>query len=164
MGEETPVRVAKLMREIEEDVRRDRRKQLVAHGGPPEYDDPEVYATVDAILRRAVEAIDRPASLFPEVLEDSGRLQLETSLRFSSHRPVAGPFVLFVKRRLLMPAFRWLYEYSLENFRRQQRVNQLLFACVEELAIENARLRKIVGVSDAGREGAEPSGQSAARP
>jgi hypothetical protein len=52
-------------------------------------------------------------------------------------------FVVFVKRRLLLPATRWLYEYSLENFRRQQRVNALLFACVEELAIENAKLRKL---------------------
>jgi len=29
----------------------------------------------------------------------------------------------------------------MENFRRQERVNRVLFAAVEELAIENARLR-----------------------
>ena len=40
----------------------------------------------------------------------------------------------------------WLYEYSLENFRRQQRVNRLLFAAIEELAIENARLRLQFGL------------------
>ncbi len=165
MDKETHIRVANLMREIEEDVRRDRRQQLVAHGGPPEYNDPEVYATVDGILRRAVEAIDRSASLFPDLLEDKGQFRLETTLRFSSHRPISGPFVLFVKRRLLMPALRWLYEYSLENFRRQQRVNQLLFSCVEELAIENARLRKMVGLSGPrGQGGTQPTGQPAARP
>ena len=46
---------------------------------------------------------------------------------------------------------RWLYEYSLENFRRQQRVNRLLFACIEELAIENAHLRKSVGDKEPAR-------------
>ena len=37
---------------------------------------------------------------------------------------------------------RWLYEYSLENFRRQEQINSTLYACVEELAIENVRLRR----------------------
>ena len=35
-------------------------------------------------------------------------------------------------------------DYSLENFRRQQQVNRILFACLEELAIENARLERLV--------------------
>jgi hypothetical protein len=35
-----------------------------------------------------------------------------------------------------------LFEYSQSNFRRQQRLNQILLACIEELAVENARLRK----------------------
>ena len=51
--------------------------------------------------------------------------------------------LIFLKRKLLLPISRWLYEYSLENFRRQQRVNRMLFACIEELAIENAKLKKI---------------------
>ena len=44
--------------------------------------------------------------------------------------------------RLLLPLTRWLFEYSQENFRRQDRLNRVLFACIEELAIENARLRQ----------------------
>ncbi|PYR29671.1 MAG: hypothetical protein DMF89_17825 [Acidobacteria bacterium] len=163
MEGEAPVRVAQLMREIEEDARRDRRKQLLAHGGPHEYEDPEVYAIVDGILRRAVEALDRPASLFPEVLEDENQWRLELPLRYSSHRPVVGPVLLFIKRRMLLPMFRWLYEYSLENFRRQQYVNRLLFACVEELAIENARLRKMMA-RPASQGAAPASGQPAPRP
>jgi hypothetical protein len=50
-----------------------------------------------------------------------------------------------VKRRLLLPLTRWLFEYSQENFRRQDRLNRVLFACIEELAIENARLRRALG-------------------
>jgi hypothetical protein len=41
-----------------------------------------------------------------------------------------------------MPVFRWLFEYSHDNFERQRRVNQVLFACVQELAVETARLRQ----------------------
>ena len=41
-----------------------------------------------------------------------------------------------------MPAFRWLFEYSRDNFERQRRVNRVLFACVQELALETARLRQ----------------------
>jgi hypothetical protein len=61
------------------------------------------------------------------------------------HCPQASASVVqFVKRRLLMPMLRWLFEYSRDNFERQRRVNDVLFACVQELAIENARLRRDV--------------------
>ena len=49
---------------------------------------------------------------------------------------------MFVKRRILLPLTRWLYEYTVDNFQRQERVNRMLVACIEELAIENARLRR----------------------
>jgi len=42
----------------------------------------------------------------------------------------------------VMPIVRWLFEYSRDNFERQRRVNQVLFACIQELAIENAALRQ----------------------
>ena len=45
----------------------------------------------------------------------------------------------------------WLYEYSLENFRRQRRVNRLLFASIEELALENAKLKQEIGELKDGR-------------
>ena len=49
---------------------------------------------------------------------------------------------MFVKRRLLLPLMRWLFDYSQENFRRQQRMNRILAAAIEEVAVENARLRR----------------------
>jgi hypothetical protein len=64
---------------------------------------------------------------------------------------VVGPLLIFLKRRLLLPLTRWLYEYSLENFRRQQKLNTVLLACIEELAIENAKLRR----GQDGRDGRE---------
>jgi hypothetical protein len=142
------INVDRLMREIEDDVRRARRKRLLARGGAAEYRDPEIYEQVDIVLRRALEARDHGALLLPDFLSSDPDWQLTTHLRFSSHRPVIGPVLVFIKRRLILPLTRWLYEYSLENFRRQQKLNTILLACIEELAIENAKLRK-------GREGLE---------
>ena len=64
-------------------------------------------------------------------------------MHYQSHRESgAAAAVIFVKRRILMPMFRWLFEYSRDNFERQRRVNRVLFACVQELAVETARLRQ----------------------
>jgi hypothetical protein len=69
-----------------------------------------------------------------------------------------GGALLFLKRRILVPLNRWLYEYTREHFRRQHQVNLLLFACLESLAIENARLRQEV---DARRSAAPPPSSGA---
>src|SRR5262245_49690979 len=113
------------MREIEDRVRDDLRRQLLARGGAPEYQDPEVFRSVDRLLRRAAE---RPAehALLPEFLGPESDWRLQTHVRFLSHRKVTGPLVLFVKRRILLPLTRWLYDYMVENFQRQERVNQML--------------------------------------
>ena len=141
------VSVERLMREIDDDLRAERRQRALASGGPQEYRDAELFASVEGILRRAIERRNHDASLISALIADDEDWRLQTHLRFSSHRPVLGPVIIFLKRRILMPMMRWLYEYSLENFRRQQRVNRMLFACLEELAIENARLRQELGKS-----------------
>ena len=129
------------MRQIEDQVRDRLRRRMLARGGAPEYQDPEVFRSVDRLLRRAADRPDEHA-LLPEFLGPESDWRLQTYLRFSSHRHVTGPFVLFVKRRILLPLTRWLYQYTADNFERQERVNRMLIACIEELAIENARLRR----------------------
>lgn len=129
------------MREIEDRVRDDLRRRLLARGGAPEYQDAEVFRSVDRLLRRAADRPDEHA-LLPEFLGPESDWRLETHVRFTSHRPVTGPLVLFVKRRILLPLTRWLYDYTADNFQRQERVNRMLVACIEELAIENARLSR----------------------
>jgi len=139
-----------LMREIEDEVRRARRQRLLGRGGAPDYRDPHRYAAVDALLRRALDARDHDALLLGELAGAEGAADLAGHLTFSSHRAVLGRVVLFAKRRVLLPMMRWLFEYSQENFRRQQRLNRIVFACLEELAIENAKLRQRI----ADRQGA----------
>jgi hypothetical protein len=148
------VSVTRLMREIEDEVSRRRRTRLVARGGPSEYSDSELFALVERALSRALERQEPQSLLLPELLGDDEQWRLQTHLRFSSHRPVLGRAVVALKRAILLPLMRWLYEYSLENFRRQDRVNRALFACIEELAIENARLRVAAGLpKDRGTSG-----------
>lgn len=137
------------MRDVEEAARRDRRARLLA-AGVAGYDDPEIFALVDAVLHRAIKR-DKDVGSVLELLADDGECRLETALSLSSHRPIIGPVILFVKRRLLLPLTRWLFEYTRENFRRQQCINQLLAASIEELAIENARLRREIAGSQNGR-------------
>lgn len=137
-----PVEVERLMREVEDDVRQMRRKRLLARGGASEYRDAAVYAGVDEVLRRAIDARDADALLLPDFMSSEADWNLSLHLKYASHRPAVGGVLIAVKRRVLLPLMRWLYEYSLENFRRQRRINTVLFACIEELAIENARLRQ----------------------
>jgi hypothetical protein len=91
----------------------------------------------------ATESGDASALLLPELLGEPRSWRVETAMRYQSHRgSAAGSAILFAKRRILMPMLRWLFEYSRDNFERQRRVNQVLFACVQELAIETALLRR----------------------
>jgi hypothetical protein len=57
---------------------------------------------------------------------------------------MAGRFVLFAKRRLVLPLTRWLYEFSRDNFERQTRVNDTLMATIETLVVEVLTLRREV--------------------
>ena len=141
-AEDEIIRVASLMSELEDGVRDELRERVLTHGGAADYKDPRVFESVERLLRRASRQDDPGALLLPELLGDTPPWQLQTHLRFSSHRPGWGPVLIFLKQRILLPLNRWLYEFVLGNFHRQQRVNLVLISCVEELAIENARLRR----------------------
>ena len=133
------------MAELHERVRGRLRERLLSHGASREFDDPALFADVERILQSATSTADAQALLLPELLGDRDTWRLHTAMRYQSHRAsgVASLFI-FVKQRVLMPMMRWLFEYSRDNFERQRRVNDVLFACVQELAIENARLRRDV--------------------
>jgi hypothetical protein len=135
------VRVAPLMHTIEAEAAAKLRARLVESGAAG-YEDAQIFDRVLAALRRAADERESAALLLPEVLGPEEDWALDPVLRLSSHRPRSGGAILFAKQRILMPLMRWLFEYSQENFRRQQRVNRVLMACVEELAVENARLRR----------------------
>jgi hypothetical protein len=139
---EPMMRVDALMGEIERDVRARLRRHLIKRGGAAEYRDEDIFEAVRVVLARAAEERNLDATLLPELLDSDVEWRLQTHLALSSHRPTAGRFILFAKRRILLPLTRWLFEYSQENFRRQDHLNRILFACIEELALENARLRR----------------------
>jgi hypothetical protein len=142
---EPRVAVDAVMTELRGRVRERLRAQLLESGGSRAFEDPELFAEVENLLHTAASISDVDALILPELLGDPATWRLDTAMRYQSHRS-AGPAsaILFLKRRVLMPMFRWIFEYSRDNFERQRRVNRVLFACVQELAVETARLRREV--------------------
>lgn len=137
------------MSELQTRVRERRRQRLrariVRSGGSEAFEDAALFSDVEALLQKAADTEDADALLLPALLGDPSTWRLDTALRYQSHRSSgAASLIAFVKRRVLLPLFRWLFEYSRDNFERQRRVNLVLFACVQELAAETARLREEV--------------------
>jgi hypothetical protein len=130
------------MSEIQARVRERVRAELVRHGASSALEDPTLFAEIDVLLRAAIERSQPAALLLPELLGDPSTWRLETAIKYQTHRGAAGAPIVFVKQRLLMPQLRWFYEFNRDNFERQRRINQVLFACVQELAIETTRLRR----------------------
>ena len=132
-----------VMAELHERVRDRLRQELLQHGASRALEDPQVFAEVERVLRDAASRTATRALLLPDLLGDPASWRLEPALAISSHRgAMTASLIRGVKQRVLMPVLRWLFEYSHDNFVRQRRVNQVLFACVQELAIENAELRR----------------------
>jgi len=129
--------------ELRERVRARLRERLKLHGASAAFEDSELFADVERLLQSSIAQGDAGALLLPELLGDPETWRLQTAMRYQSHRGAgAGAFIVFFKQRVLMPIVRWLFEYSHDNFERQRRVNHVLFACIQELAIENAALRR----------------------
>ena len=149
---EPTVRVDQVMGEIERDVRARLRRHLLKRGGAADYEEQEIFDAVHRLFARVVDSRDLDATLMSELADGDVDWRLQTHLNLTTHRPAAtGRFILFAKKKLLLPLTRWLFEYSQENFRRQDRLNRIMFACIEELAIENARLRREIASASAGK-------------
>jgi hypothetical protein len=144
LATDNPASVDQVMAELQGRVRERVRADLVRHGASSALEDPVFFAEIDSMLRAAIDRSQPAALLLPELLGDPSTWRLDTAIRYQSHRGAAAGPIVFVKRRLLMPVLRWFYEFSRDNFERQRRVNQVLFACVQELAIETTRLRNEV--------------------
>ncbi len=144
MGE-SEVSVDEAMAAVQQRVRERLREQILRHGGSRAFEDAQLFAEVERLLFNASDVGDPNALILPTFLGDPETWHLDIAMRYKSHRGgAAAGALLFVKRRLLMPVMRWLFEYSRDNFERQRRVNHVLIACVQELAIETARLRSDV--------------------
>ncbi len=131
-----------VMAELQGRVRERVRAELLRHGASAALEDPALFAEIDALLRAAIERSQPAALLLPELLGDPSTWRLDTAIKYQTHRGAAGAPIIFVKQRLLMPLLRWFYEFNRDNFERQRRINQVLFACVQELAIELAKQRR----------------------
>lgn len=143
-GDAAGVDVDTVMAELHGRVRERLRGQLV-EAGSEAFADPTVFADVEGVMRAAVSTPEHARLILPELLGEPDTWRLTTKMAYRSHRGTgAASLILFVKQRVLMPLLRWMYEYSRDNFERQRRINHVLFACVQELALETALLRREV--------------------
>jgi hypothetical protein len=145
-----------VMAEVRARVRAEVRTRL-ARSGVREFDDPAIFLAAEQLLERALQHSDRQLLLLPELLDDEDDWRVNPSLNLSSHRPIAGGAIIWLKRAVLLPLTRWLYDYSRENFARQERLNFVLMACVQQLAIENARLVARLDALDGGPPAPDPA-------
>jgi len=130
------------MAEVHRRVRGRMRSQLT-DAGDAHFDDPEIFAEVESLLRAAAATPEARPLILPELLGEPHTWRLTTKMAYQSHRTKGtASLIIAMKKRVLMPLFRWLFEYSRDNFERQRRTNHVLFACVQELAIESALLRR----------------------
>ena len=94
------------MTELHARVRERLRAQVIASGGSPAFEDPALFADVEALLHTAASTFDSTKLILPELLGDPDTWRLNTAMRYQSHRNKGPASVLiFVKRRVLMPLF-----------------------------------------------------------
>ena len=136
-----PIDVSRVMADIRLRAAEQLRARAMDRGNAPEFSDAELFAIVEGLLRHAVDDAADKVLLMPEIIAGRPELTLEPVARIASHRPVIGPLILFAKRRVLQPLARWLYEYSMDNFERQARINRVTYAALQAIAVETARLR-----------------------
>lgn len=131
--------IEQVMAEVRARVREDVRTRLVRNG-VAEFTEEELFLVTEQLLHGAPPYANRERLLLPELLDDEDSWRVDPSLRLSSHRPMVGGLLVWLKRRVLLPLMRWLFDYSRENFTRQERLNFVLMACLERLAVDHARL------------------------
>lgn len=141
------------MQDVRARVRELLRTRLV-QSGVQDFEDEKTFLAVEQLFARALLQRDRPRLLLPDLLDDEDAWRLNPSLRLSSHRPILGRAILWAKRSLVLPITRWLYDYSRENFARQEQLDFVLMACLQQLAVENAQLRARLDALEAKRSDA----------
>jgi hypothetical protein len=142
-----PMSTEAVMADVRDRVRATLHATLVARGAT-ELEEREVLDEVEALFRRGLALDDRQALLLPHLLDEPWRPEL--SIRAGSHRGrLTAAAVTFVKRRVLQPLNRWLFEYAQENFRRQARLNHALLACLQAVAADHARVKQRLAALEA---------------
>jgi hypothetical protein len=150
-----PVATEDVMAEVRARVRAALRARLIRNG-VREFEDEATFLAAEHLLERALQLSDRQMLLLPELLDDEDDWRVTPSLRLASHRPIAGSLIVWLKQTLVLPVTRWLYDYSRENFARQERLDFVLMACLQQLAVENARLAARVAALEAPGDEASP--------
>jgi hypothetical protein len=128
-----------VMSAVREQVRAELFARMVLKGSGDDFDSRAVFDGVDDLITKALDHDDVRGLLIAARL--NAPWQPAYSLDVTSHRHgLAGRSIQFVKARLVAPVVRFVFEHASENFRRQQRVNLALMACLQTLVADHVRL------------------------
>ncbi len=119
--------------DLMQQVRRDLQEKLQGSDKIADY----VALPTPVLLREILEDHD----LVEMLAFDPEDWELRPKFRVSSHRPVIGPVLVFLKRVIGMPLAGWVLDYSIQNFRRQKDLNEFYLSCLRALVLENVRRR-----------------------
>jgi hypothetical protein len=75
------VSVSDVMAELQARVRERIREHLLRHGASKAFEDPQLFADVEALLRAATMSASPGALLLPELMGDPETWRLDTSMR-----------------------------------------------------------------------------------
>lgn len=128
-----------VMDEVRARVRAELYARMVHKGSGDDFDSRAVFDAVDELITRALAHDDVNGQIIAARVAPPWQPSL--SLDVASHRAgMAGRTIELAKSRLVMPVVRFLFEHVSENFRRQQRLNLALMACLQTLAADHVRL------------------------
>ena len=104
------------------------------------YDD-EIRSETGLWLSEVLVDRAREDSALRHYLDTIGDWRQQLHPNFSTHRGFFGRIFLWIKRKILYPPFRWIVEQNEVNAWRQDRLNLSVLDLIEELAMENGRLK-----------------------
>jgi hypothetical protein len=104
------------------------------------YDD-EIRAETGMWLTEVLIDRTHEDSALRHYLDTIGEWRQQLHPNFSTHRGFFGRIFLWIKKKILYPPFRWIVEQGEVNAWRQDRLNLSLLDLIEELALENGRLK-----------------------
>jgi hypothetical protein len=104
------------------------------------YDD-EIRAETGMWLSEVLVDRAHEDSALRHYLDTIGEWRQQLHPNLSTHRGFFGRVFLWIKKKILSPPFRWIIEQVEVNAWRQDRLNLSLLDLIEELAMENGRLK-----------------------
>ncbi len=125
---------------IMEDIKKSIRERIITSTSA----DADILREIDDTFRHAVSLENTDNLFLSRYMRYNEDWCIDKPFIHTSHRRFIGPVIVFIKKILITPLTRWLFLYTSERFKRQQRNNEILLAYAESLTIKHFELSQRV--------------------